>query len=78
MTDEELKQVVAPTVAGMVGGKDELDTNPSQVLTRAWATLPMVATGLGRCGAGHDISLERPQLVEHVILQHRSNLICLK
>lgn len=75
LTDEELKQVVAPTV--VMVGEDEIYTNPSQVLTRAWATLPTVAT-VWVMGAGHDISLERPQLVEHVILQHRSNLICLK
>ncbi|MFZ4828869.1 MAG: alpha/beta fold hydrolase [Phototrophicaceae bacterium] len=71
LTDDELKQVLAPTV--VMVGEDEIYTHPLHVLTRAWATLPNVAT-LWVMGAGHDISLERPQLVEQVILQHRSNL----
>ena len=67
----ELMQVLAPTV--VMVGEQEIYTSPLQVVKRALATLPDVAT-LWVMGAGHDISLERPDLVEQVILQQRMTL----
>jgi len=65
-TDDELRQVKSPTL--LMVGEDEIIYDPRAALARAASLIPNIQTQLIP-GAGHALTLDRPELVNARLLE---------